>query len=69
MGKLEMTLQTDKNSPITIHMKEPESTQDREIKTLKRKFHKLFTENHRKKNVEVGIQLKEGGYRKSNKVD
>ena len=31
-----------------------------DIATLKGKFHKLFTENHTVKNVEVDIQLKEG---------
>ena len=36
------------------------NTEDRNIMTLKRKFHKLFNENHTVKVVEVDVQLKEG---------
>ena len=60
MGNLNITLETDENSPKINHINKLENTPDRELTTLKRKFHKLFTENHPVKNVAVEFQLEEG---------
>ena len=51
------------NNKIFNHINKPDQPScrpDRQIATLRSKFHKCFTENHTVKNVEVDIQLKEG---------
>ena len=59
MSELGITLESDKNNLNINHKNKPENAIDRNI-TLKRKFNKLFTENRTVKNVEEGIQLKDG---------
>ena len=54
MGKLGITLDTGKTGPQINHVME-----DPGITSLKRKFKKLFHENHTVKGLEVKIQLKD----------
>ena len=54
MGKLGITLDTGKTGPQINHVME-----DPDITSLKRKFKKLFHENHTVKVLEVKIQLKD----------
>ena len=54
MEKLWITLDTGKTGPQIYHIIE-----DPDITTLKRKFKKLFDENHTVEGLEVKIQLKE----------
>ena len=54
MGKLGITLDTGKTGPQINHVME-----DPDITSLKRKFKKLFHENHTVKGLEVKIQLKD----------
>ena len=60
MGKLGITLESDKFNPNINHKNKTGNTADHDITTLKRKFHKLFNENHARNNVEVDNRLKEG---------
>ena len=60
MGNLGITHEPDKNSLKFNHINKPESTPDRDITTLKRKFHKVFAENQTVKIVEADIQFKKG---------
>ena len=62
MEKLGIMLNIDINVQTIKHINKLDHTicgSDREITTLKIKFHKLFTTNHTVKNVEVDIQLKD----------
>ena len=63
MGKLGITLNTDKNIQTKKHITDKPNqincNSEREITALKSKFHKLFSTNHTVKNVEVDIQLKD----------
>ena len=62
METLGITLNTDNNLQAIEHINEPDHTDcesDRQLTTLKSKFHKLFTTSHTVKNVEVDIQLKD----------
>ena len=54
MEQLGKTLETGKTGPQIKHV-----TEDPDITTLKRKFKKLFHENHSVKGPETKIQLKE----------
>ena len=54
MKKLGITLDTGRTSPQINHV-----TEDPDITSLKRKFKKLFHENHTVEGLEVKIQLKE----------
>ena len=60
MGKLGITLEVENPKTEINHITKTGNTEDRDITTLKRKFHKLFNENHTVNNIEVDIQLKEG---------
>ena len=60
MGKLTITLEVEKSNAKINRINQTGSTGDRDIRTLKRKFHKLFNENHTVNNVKVDIQSKEG---------
>ena len=63
VGKTRDHTNTDKNSQTVKHIiSKPGHTNcgsDREIATLKSKFHKFFPTNHTVKSVEVDIQLKD----------
>ena len=54
MGKLGITLDTGKTGPQINHV-----TEDPDITSLRRKFKKLFHENHTVKGLEVKIQQKD----------
>ena len=54
MKKLGITLDTGKTGPQINHV-----TEDPDITSLKRKFKKLFHENHTVEGIEIKIQLKE----------
>ena len=63
MKELGLTLKTETAHQSINNISRPDQKNnktDTDIATLKGKFHKLFTENHTVKNVEVDIQLKEG---------
>ena len=63
MKELGITLKTEtpRQSINNINQQDQSNKDsDADIETLKSKFHKLFTENHRANNIEVDIQLKEG---------
>ena len=60
MGKLGITPEVETPKTEINHITKTGNTEDRDIATLKRKFHKLFNENHTVNNIEVDIQLKEG---------
>ena len=63
MKELGLTLKPETLHESINNIGRPDQSNNRidaEIATLKSKFHKLFTENHMVKNVEVDIQLKEG---------
>ena len=63
MKKLGLTLKTETAHQSKNNISRPDQSNnktDTDIATLKGRFHKLFTENHTVKNVEVDIQLKEG---------
>ena len=68
-GKLGITLEVEKSKAQINHINKTRNTEDRNITTLKRKFHKLFNENHAVNNVEVDIQLKERAKIIQQKVD
>ena len=56
MEKLGITLNTDSKVQTINHINKPDHTNcgsDREITTLKNKFHELFTTNHTVKIVEL----------------
>ena len=59
MGKLVITLESEKFNPNINHINKTENIADHDITTLKRKFRKLFNENHMINNV-GDIQFKEG---------
>ena len=61
--ELGLTLKTETPHQSRNNISRPDQSNNRidaDIATLKSKFHKLFTENHTVKNVEVDIKLKEG---------
>ena len=64
MGKLGISLKTDSCGQTVRHIANPEQTSskpDREITTLKSKFHKLFTKSHTVKTLKLThINLKKG---------
>ena len=63
MKELGLTLKTETSHQSINNTNRPDRSNNRtdaEITTFKGKFHKLFTENHTVKNVEVDIQLEEG---------
>ena len=60
MAKLGITLETDKNGTKSNHIKEREKTLNRDMTTMKRKFHTLVTENHTLKKLVAEIQLNRG---------
>ena len=60
MKELGITLKTETPHQSTNNLNQPDQSNkesDADIETLKSKFHKLFTENHRVNNIEVDIQL------------
>ena len=57
MGKLGITLEVENSKTKINHMTKTGNTEDRDITTLKRKFHKLFNENHTVNNIEVGYSI------------
>ena len=62
MKELRLTLKTETPHQSINNICRPDQSNNRihaDIATLKGKFHKLFTENHTVKSVEVDIQLKE----------
>ena len=63
MKELGLTLKTETPHQSINNISRPDQSNkriDADKATLKGKFHKLFTENHTVKSVEVDIQLKEG---------
>ena len=60
MGKLGITLEVENPKTEINHITKTGNTEDRDITTLKRKFHKLFNENHTVNNIEVYVQLRKG---------
>ena len=63
MKELGITLKTETPHQSINNISRPDQNNngtDADIATLKSTFHKLFTENHTVKNVEVDLQLKEG---------
>ena len=59
MGKLGITIESKKLNSNNNHINKTGNPADHDITTLKRKFHKLFNENHRINIVEEDIQLTE----------
>ena len=63
MKKLGLTLKTETPHQSINNISRPDQSNNRidaDIATLGGKFHKLFTENHTVKSVEIDIQLEEG---------
>ena len=63
MKELGLTLKTETPHQSISNISRPDQNNngtDADIATLKSKFHKLVTENHTVKKVEVDIQLKKG---------
>ena len=56
MGKLGITLEVENSKTKINHITKTGNTEDRDITTPKRKFHKLFNENHTVNNIEVDTQ-------------
>ena len=59
MGKLGITIESKKLNSNNNHINKTGNTADHDITTLKRKFHKLFNENHTINIVEEDIHLLE----------
>ena len=68
MRKLGITLEVEKSNAKINCINKTGNTEDRDITALKRKFHKLFNENHTVNTVKGDIQSKKGQTHNSKKL-